>query len=189
MNACIKIVCIVLLGWFSLHLCFTLVDGVWDELGTADVCIVLGNKVDLNGKPSNRLKARLDKTVELYRRGFFQTVIVSGGVGREGYDEAEVMKKYLLDHQVPTERIIVDSKGNNTYLTARNAKAFCQKQKFNSALIVTQFYHISRTKLAFAKVGFKDVSSAHADFFELRDVYSLIREVPAFYKYLALHQE
>jgi vancomycin permeability regulator SanA len=32
-----------------------------------DVAVVLGNKVELNGEPSERLKYRLDKAIELYQ--------------------------------------------------------------------------------------------------------------------------
>jgi hypothetical protein len=39
-------------------------------------------------------------------------------------------------------------------------------------------------KLAFNKVGFEEVYSAHAEFFEARDLYSITREFFAYYKYL-----
>jgi len=57
-------------------------------------------------------------------------------------------------------------------------------KELKSVMIISQFYHISRTKLAFKNAGFKEVYSAHGRYFELRDLYSLVREVPAYYKYL-----
>lgn len=42
-----------------------------------------------------------------------------------------------------------------------------------SVIVTSQFYHISRTKLAFKRVGFKAVYSPHGKFFELRDIYFL----------------
>lgn len=59
---------------------------------------------------------------------------------------------------------------------------------FKSALIITQYYHVTRTRLAFSKVGIERFFSAHADFFELRDIYSLLREFFGYYKYILLGQ-
>jgi uncharacterized SAM-binding protein YcdF (DUF218 family) len=52
-----------------------------------------------------------------------------------------------------------------------------------SVMVITQYFHITRTKLAFNKLGFKNVYAAHAEIFEYRDLYSIIREFPAYYKY------
>lgn len=43
--------------------------GLWDDARQADVCVALGNTVGRDGRPSGRLRARLDKAVELYRAG------------------------------------------------------------------------------------------------------------------------
>ena len=48
--------------------------GLNDKLGVADVALVLGNKVEPDGTPSARLRARLDRTMELYRAGYFPAV-------------------------------------------------------------------------------------------------------------------
>lgn len=44
-----------------------IIDGLNDELKPVDAAVVLGNKVEVNGRPSERLKSRLDKSVELYK--------------------------------------------------------------------------------------------------------------------------
>nr|WP_306812933.1 YdcF family protein [Paenibacillus soyae] len=155
-----------------------------DELRRVDVAVVLGNKVEVNGQPSERLQARLDKAVELYNQGYFRLVIVSGGIGKEGFDEAKVMKFYLIDKGVPEEKIIEDNKGYNSQMTAQNASKIMNDLKLDSVMVVTQYFHVSRTKLAFKKLGIQEVYSAHAAFFEPRDIYSMIREFPAYYKYL-----
>lgn len=159
-------------------------DGLRDELGVADVAVVLGNEVKADGTPSPRLKARLDKTLELYRQGLFADVIVSGGTGASGYDEAEVMKKYLVEAGVPEERVLVDSHGANTYLTAQNAARLMRERHWQSALVVSQHFHISRSKLALRRFGVSLVYSAHAEYFETRDLYSTARETIGYYSYL-----
>lgn len=175
---------IILITWFIAHSLILTVDGLRDELGISDAAVVLGNKVELIGEPSERLKGRLNKAVELYDKNYFEYIIVSGGIGKEGYDEAEVMKKYLIENGISDEKIIMDNKGYNSFMTAQNTKLIMNNMNLESITIITQFYHISRTKLAFDNIGIENVYSAHADYFELRDIYSLIREFFAYYKYL-----
>lgn len=176
----------ILFLWFIIHTIIITIDGLNDELEVSDVAVVLGNKVELDGKPSARLQARLDKTLELYENNYFEYVIVSGGTGNEGFNEAWVMKDYLVKKGIPEDKVLLDSNGYNTYMTAKNTKTIMKSMDFSSVSLITQFYHISRTKLAFNKLGVENIYSAHADYIDIRDVYSIIREFFAFYKYLIL---
>ncbi len=157
--------------------------GSIDNIHQADVAVVLGNTVERNGKPSARLQARLDKTIALYQQGVFKNTIVSGGVGKEGFDEAVVMKQYLVANGLPMSQIYVDSQGNNTYLTAKNTARLMSEYKWQSAIAISQYFHLPRTKLALEKSGVKTVYTAHANFFELRDLYSTVREVFSYASY------
>ncbi len=159
------------------------VAGSIDNIDRSDVAVVLGNTVNPDGKPSARLQARLDKTVQLYQQGVFKNTIVSGGLGKEGFDEAIVMKQYLVAHGLPATQIYVDSNGNNTYLTAKYTAQFMTEHKWQSAIAISQYFHLPRTKLALQRFGVKTVHTAHADFFELRDLYSTVREVFSYCSY------
>ena len=159
-------------------------DGLIDDIHAADVAIVPGNTVEKDGRPSARLSARLDQTVALYRRGLFPDVIVSGGVGSEGFDEAEVMKRYLVENGVPEGRIHVDSGGATSHLTARNASRMMRENGWRSAMVVSQYFHVPRMRLALERSGVTPVFSSHARYFELRDVYSIAREVVGYGSYL-----
>ncbi|MFN7249841.1 MAG: YdcF family protein [Anaerobacillus sp.] len=175
---------VIPLLWFIIHTTIIVTDGLNDELAGVDIAVVLGNKVELDGQPSNRLKARLDKSIELYEEGFFKYILVSGGIGKEGFDEAKVMKEYLVNKGIPSEIIIEDNNGYNSFMTAENTKAIMKELKIESVMVISQYFHITRTKLAFSKLGFKNVYAAHAEIFEYRDFYSIIREFPAYYKYI-----
>jgi len=152
-------------------------NGLHDDIHHADVALVLGNKIEADGTPSARLRARLDKTVELYRDGLFPAVIVSGGIGREGFDEAAVMRDYLVSQGIPREQIYTDNEGVTTYATARNSLRILREEKMHSVLVVTQYFHVPRTKLVLRRFGISPVYSAHARFFEWRDFYSIPREL------------
>lgn len=157
-------------------------DGLTDETEPADVAVILGNQVHPDGTPSARLAARLDRAVALVEHGRVQWVIVSGGTGREGVPEGDAMKRYMVARGVPAASILVDNMGVDTWATARNARTIMQAHDLKSAIVVSQYFHIARVRLAFHKHGL-NVAGAHASFFELRDLYSTARELPAYVKY------
>lgn len=160
------------------------VSGMRDDARPADVAVVLGNQVMPDGTPHPRLAARLDAARVLYDRGTVKHVIVSGGVGVEGFDESAVMKRYLVARGVPAERIVTDSLGINTAETARNAAVIMRRNRWSGAVVVSQYFHIPRCRLAMRRVGIAPVYSAHARYFESRDVYSTAREVVGYPAYL-----
>lgn len=160
------------------------VDGLTDVDGRSDVAIVLGSRVFASGRPSPGLRARLDRALELYRTGEVGALIVSGGLGAEGFDEAHVMKRYLMDRGVPEQAILQDSAGVNTAATARNSAVLMREHGFRTATAVTQYYHIARTTLALRNAGIAVNATAHARIFELRDLYSIPREVVGYAAYL-----
>jgi vancomycin permeability regulator SanA len=163
---------------------FIAFDGLTDDPMPADVAVVPGNQVELDGRPSARLAARLDTAGDLYRRGVVKAVIVSGGTGVEGFDEADAMEAYLRERGVPAAAIFADHDGVNTLATGRNTAALLMRQGWRNALVVTQFFHVTRTRLSLQKYGVAVAGAVHAPFFELRDVYSLAREVIGLWAYV-----
>ncbi len=177
-------------SWFLIHTTLILADGLRDNLKPADAAVVLGNRVEPSGVPSPALRVRLDKGLELYRNGTVKNIIVSGGVGKEGFDEATVMRDYLTARGVPAMNILADHSGDDTFLTAEHTKQLMQAHDFRSVVIVSHYYHISRVKLAFAQVGIPNVYSAHASSgFDAAAIYSTTREFFAYYYYLVRYQE
>jgi uncharacterized SAM-binding protein YcdF (DUF218 family) len=158
--------------------------GLQDDLERSDVGVVLGARVGPDGRPSPYLAARLDETLVLYRRGLFRSVIVSGGTGREGVDEARAMAAYLVARGVPAAAILVDSHGDTTMATARNAAALMKAHGWRSVLVISQYFHVPRARLAFEKAGAPVIHWAHAHYFGWRDFYSVPREVVGYGVYL-----
>ena len=158
-------------------------DGLIDDIECVDAAIVLGSKVMPDGKPSARLQARLERAGDLYRDGIVRFVIVSGGTGIEGFSEGRVMAEALETAGIPPEAIIVDEAGSTTRATAENAARIMKDRGLAGALVVTQYFHITRSRLALKQAGISPVHSAHADFFELRDFYSIAREAIALPSY------
>lgn len=169
--ACILIAAAILTGSAAITW-----SGLTDHIHPADVCLVPACKLGPDGNPGPALRARLDKTVELYRKGMFPRLIVSGGVDRHGWDEAAAMKQYLARRGVAADKIWTDNKGTNTYFAARNTARIMTAHKMKSVLVVTQYFHVPRTRLALEHFGVSPVYSVHATFFHWRDFWWVPRD-------------
>ena len=160
-----------------------MVAGMRDQLAPADMIVVPGNTIAPDGTPSPRLRARLDAALVQYRAGRVPRIFVSGGTGKEGFDEAASMAAYLRRLGVPAAAIIEDPQGWTTAATARNAGAYLQTHGLHSAMAATQYFHVPRFRLALERQGVAVTGQVHARWFELRDLYSLPRETVAYLIY------
>ncbi len=122
------------------------------ELEDVDCIIVLGCQVKGNGKPSDMLKDRLTRGIELYKSGAAPKIIMSGDHGRKEYDEVGTMKQYAINAGVPSEDIFMDHAGFSTYETVYRAKEIFGADK---VVIVTQEYHLYRSLYIAKKLGIK----------------------------------
>jgi vancomycin permeability regulator SanA len=174
---------IALVALFIARAIMIIYDGLSDEIEKADVALILGSKVENDGQPSRRLKARLDGGMKIYRQGLVKKLIVSGSKGQEGFEEADVMKEYLISQKIPADDIITDRKGYTTYESAINCRTIMEAHNYKSVLIISQYYHISRARLSLKKAGVINIHSVHVPYYELRDVFSLLREIFAYYYY------
>lgn len=151
--------------------------GLKDNLFKADLIVVLGSKVHPNGEPSLGLKVRLNRAIDIYQQKYAPLILVSGGTGKEGYNEALAMEQFLLKRGIPRSAIIKDPEGINTRATALNTHQYMKAHQLSSIIIVSQYYHIARTKLAFEQVGTPKIGSASANLFRMADLYSIVREI------------
>lgn len=167
--------------WFVVHSVCIICDGLSDSGTQADLAVVPGNKVNEDGTLSGRLRARLECSLDLYRKHRVKKILVSGGLGKEGFYEGDAMKAFLVAEGVPEALVVVDNAGNTTEATVKNTLKMNQKMHFNNIIVVSQYFHVTRTKKLFREYGFTAVSSDSPLYFEWRDLYSLLREFPAYY--------
>jgi SanA protein len=111
------------------------------NLPDSPVAIVFGAGLYRNNQPSNYLKDRLDKGIELYEMGKVKKLLLSGDNGRDEYDEITVMKEYCTQHKVDSADIYLDYAGFDTYSTIYRAKNIF---KIDSAILISQNYHLDR---------------------------------------------
>ena len=189
-NRKLKFFLATILIWISAHIIFISIDGLTDYKGSADAAVILGNRVYGDGRLSSWLKGRTDAALELYREKRVKKIFASGRISPEedgGYPEGNAMKEYLVGQGVRPEDVIVDNKGINTYWTAKNYLEWSKANDCHSVIVVSQFYHITRTKYIFRKLGINEVHGASSRSYSGSDIVGTLREVPAFYKYLVAY--
>lgn len=168
------------------HLAFVTGEGFTADPAPADVAVVLGTTVNPDGTLSERLLPRVEAARALYEAGTVRRVLVSGATGVEGVNEAEAMRDWLVEHGVPRRHVLVDAEGVDTRATAVNAREILAREGFDSAVAVSSWYHLSRTRRALEKAGVTVVGAQRAALvWAPRDAWSVVREIPALYSYLA----
>jgi len=117
-----------------------------DDSQQADVIIVLG-AAEYRGKPSPVLQSRLNHALLLYLKGLAPYVMTTGGAGGDPrYTEAEVGRAYLTQHGVPSEAIVVEEEGSTTGQSLTTAAEIMHRMNLHSCIVVSDGYHIFRTK-------------------------------------------
>ncbi|MGA5302083.1 SanA/YdcF family protein [Nucisporomicrobium flavum] len=121
-----------------------------DDAPAAPVALVLGAEVYADGSPSPFLAARLELARELLAAGKVKAILVSGDHREWGYNEPGAMFEWLVDHGVPSARVVLDHAGFDTYDSCARAKRVFGVDK---AIVVTQTYHIDRAVALCRRLG------------------------------------
>ncbi|WP_127127672.1 YdcF family protein [Pseudoflavitalea rhizosphaerae] len=183
LKRCISLV----LLWMIVHCTWATVVGLQDFRTQADVAIVLGNEAYSDGSLSPWLKGRVDAALRLYRNQQVKMIMVSGGIGESGFPEGDAMRNYLVEQGVPAKDIFTDNKGDNSYFTAKNFIALNQQEHFRSAVVVSSWFHVLRCRYIVKKLGFENVATDHSRAYFWKDIFGLVREFPAYYKYMLVY--
>lgn len=96
---------------------------------------------------------RVAKGVELYRQGYADLIIMSGG-GKltSKITDSDLMRMEAVDLGVPPSAVVLERKAQSTYENAVYVKKILQERKIDSFLLVTSNYHTRRAKNIFGKV-------------------------------------
>lgn len=120
------------------------------DVPAAPVALVLGAEVYADGSPSPFLAARLEIARQLLADGKVRAILVSGDHREWAYNEPGAMFTWLIGHGVPSERIVLDHAGFDTYDSCARAK---QVFGVGAAIVVTQAYHIDRAVTLCRRLG------------------------------------
>ena len=130
-----------------------------DERQNADVIIVLGAGLSSDGV-SPVFRERLNHSITLYKEGYADKILVTGGLGEGSYlSDAYVAGMYLLDQGIPQEDILLEEESEQTITNLVNAKKLMDENGFSSAIIVSDPLHMMRSMLIAKDEGITAYSS------------------------------
>lgn len=157
-----RILTIVVVAAFALWLFSAAAVLVWssrDEARPAQAIVVLG-AAQYAGKPSPVLRARLDHALDLWNRRLATLLILTGGTGAgDTTSEAAVGRTYAKKHGVPDSAILVESEGRTTSESMRAVAGMLEVRGLNSALLVSDPFHMLRLRILARRFGFTPYTS------------------------------
>lgn len=144
----------------------------------AQAAIVPGAQVRPDGTMSLMLADRVHRTVELWRAGKVDRILVSGDHGQWQYDEPDTMRAALMRAGIPGPVIFTDHAGFDTRATMVRARRIFAVQ---SAIVVTQGFHIDRALFLAKEAGIPQVHGLTSDIhgYGRKQTESNIREILA----------
>ena len=126
--------------------------GETDYSRPAQAAVVPGAQVFADGRPTIALKGRVLTAVSLYKRGLVHTLVLSGG--RNGAaSQVTAMRSLALQQGVPSSCVLCDYEGVNTAATVRDTVPLLRAHDLRRVIVVSDFYHLPRLKLAYASAG------------------------------------
>jgi len=142
--------------------------------------IVLTGAVKPELKPDDRVyfqrgADRVVHTVQLYKLGLIDRILVSGGSGRIvdiKEREADRFKEVMLLMGVPDSVIIVENQTRNTHESAAEVKRILSRLGYDPAdcVLITSAFHMRRALACYRKVGLP-LDTFSTDFYAHKGTY------------------
>jgi len=86
-------------------------------------------------------RKRIDATYELYKKGKFKKLIISGDRSGDDYDETISMQNDLIEKGIPKSIMLLDPNGQKTAMSITNVR---KKFHADNILIISQKFHNER---------------------------------------------
>jgi uncharacterized SAM-binding protein YcdF (DUF218 family) len=124
-----------------------------DELAARTAIVVLGCKVESDGRPSAALERRIAWGAAAFETGLGSTVIAAGGRRWSGYAEADVVARRLRALGVPTAAVYPELSSMTTAENALFATELARALGLSRLLVVTCAFHLPRALGCFRASG------------------------------------
>ncbi len=123
------------------------------QQGAPRVALVLGAAVWAGGRPSPTLERRALHAARLWQAGEVSLVLASGGLGRHGPSEAEVIARLCRDAGVPDAAICLEARSTSTEENLRFSLPLLRQMGAGEVVLVTDGFHAPRARLAARRLG------------------------------------
>jgi len=151
-------VVVAILAWIAMVVAVIVV-GARDQAAPANAIVVLG-AAQYEGHPSPVLRARLDHALELYQRSLAPLVIVTGGTGADDTtSEAQVGRRFLLEHGVPDSAIVMETRGLTTSQSVHAVAAIVSALPGRRVILVSDPFHMLRLSILARALGLTPLTS------------------------------
>lgn len=120
-------------------------------MNSNSMIMVLGYRLLDNGGHDKELEGRLNKGIEIFKKGLGKKVIFSGGMGNPKADktEASVMKSLAILKGIDSKDIILEEKSLDTIGNAYFSKQIVKSYSWNKIYVVTSCCHMPRASFIF----------------------------------------
>lgn len=130
-----------------------------DERQPVDAIVVLG-AAQFNGRPSDVFQARLEHAVELWKQGWAEWFVVTGGkLPNDRTTEADVARDWAIANGVPPDRILAEDRGRTTLESLEAVRAIFRTADLHTALFVSDETHMLRVLRMANDLGIEGYSS------------------------------
>lgn len=142
---------ILVIGLLMSYILYTSVSiymyGNIDEMTKADAVIVLGAGTWGN-EPSPVFKERINHGIWLYKNGYVNKLIFTGGkVENQEFSDAFIAKEYALKQSIPNEDIFIEEKSTITQENISNSVQILKDNNLSTVIIVSDPLHMKRAML------------------------------------------
>jgi uncharacterized SAM-binding protein YcdF (DUF218 family) len=161
-------------------------DGLNDVGESADVALVTARE----GASSDAANApALNRAARLYKDGAFPLIIVASDAGGDTPNFSRVMGledavNALEKDGVPASAIVKDSGAKDTGEMAADVAAILRQRNLATVMIITDYYSMSRIKLALLHAGMDNIAKSHVGHAGVGDAWPIACEVGALYGFI-----
>lgn len=130
-----------------------------DEKEEADAAIVLGAAIWAD-KPSPVFQERINHGIWLYKNGYVDKLIFTGGIGEnEEASESSIAKTYAIKNAIPNEDIFIEEQSTITQENMQYASQIAKEKNLAKVIIVSDPLHMKRAMLMAKDFGLQAYAS------------------------------
>lgn len=134
------------------------------RLERAEAIVVLGGKIEPDGKLNNASLRRALHGIVLHRKGLAPLLVFFGSDNSEGFVEAEVRAELAHELGISSEMILTEAEARTTRDEAVRAEVLLRPMGVQRILLVTDSQHMARARGLFERGGFEVLAAPADDF-------------------------
>lgn len=130
-----------------------------NEMTKADAAIVLGAGV-WGDKPSPVFQERINHGIWLYKNGYVDKLIFTGGKGQNNkFSDSSIAKSYAIENSVPSQDIFIEEQSTITQENILYVTQIVNENNLSNVIIVSDPLHMKRAMLMAKDYGLMAYSS------------------------------